>query len=937
MEAPPIIVLDPIRSPHAAPAEAVLTALGSDRGRGLSGEQAAERLSRDGPNELVEAPGPPRWRKLVAQFNELVIWILVVAAALAGVLGDWPEALAILAIVLLNGILGFLQEERAGRALAALQKLSAPGARAVRDGTLQSLPARELVAGDVIAIEAGDHIPADARLIESFNLRVQEAALTGESHPVDKDAACVLAEATPLAERRNMVYMGTVAAAGRAYAAVAATGMETELGRIAGLLRRQEPEPTPLQKRLAELGKVLVVVCLSIVAVIFALERLRGGGLLETLLVAVSLAVAAVPEGLPAVVTVALALGLQRMVKRNALVRRLPSVETLGSVTVICSDKTGTLTRNEMTAQAMLVGDASYRISGIGYAPRGEFYKRAAAAPAGGGVENADELKVDPRDDPDLIEALTAAARCNNARVGPRADGTEAWEVIGDPTEGALAVAALKAGIDGSGERHPLLFEIPFDAERKAMSVVLREREGELVMYTKGAPEVVLSKCSAERYRGQTRPLSAERREEVLRASAAMAAEALRVLALAYRSYRDDDGSGRHEEKDLTLAGLIGLLDPPREEAREAVLRCGEAGIKPVMITGDHPATALAVARALGIAAAGDRAVTGRDLDAMTDAALDAEVERTGVYARVTAEDKLRVVKAWKARGHVVAMTGDGVNDAPAVKAADIGIAMGITGTDVTKEASDMVLTDDNFASIVNAVEEGRGIFDNIQNFVFYLLACNTSEVLLMFFAALAGWDPPLVAIQILWINLVTDGLPALALGMEPPERDVMRRPPRPPRERVIGLRQGLTLLAHGALMAAAAAIGFAVVHQGEPGNLARARTIAFCVIAYAQLFYSVGCRSRRYTLPELGLFSNPFLFGAIAVSALLQLSAVTLPFARPIFEAAAHPTWEWAMVFGLALAPVTIVEVAKLGRAAWRKGLVRTRQEPPRLRGGLE
>jgi len=904
---------EPAAPPHTTPADAVLGALNSDRTRGLPATEVSKRLARYGGNQLAEAAPVPLLKKLIGQFQELVIWILIAAAIISGALGEWADTAAILAIVLLNGIIGFLQEEKAERALAALQKLAAPMAKVIRDGTLQSVPAHDLVPGDRIELEAGDNIPADARIIEAFSFRVQEAALTGESVPVDKDATAVLSESTPLGDRCNMVHMGTVAAAGKASAIITATGMNTELGHIAGLLSRYEPEPTPLQRRLAELGKVLVVVCLAIVAVIFALQLLRGGKLLEVFLVSVSLAVAAVPEGLPAVVTLVLALGLQRMVKRNALVRKLPSVETLGSVTVICTDKTGTLTRNEMTVREIFAGGSVYHVTGAGYTPRGEFLKRSATE------DTAVAQRIEPQNEGDLIQAMTIATRCNNATVSPRGDWAETWQVIGDPTEGALVVAAMKAGIQTDRHEHRVLSEIPFDSDRKAMSVVLSGSNRTPVMYTKGAPEVILAKCVNERLGGRVVPLTEHRRREIMQANSEMASRALRVLALGHRE-NPTPTDGTYDEAGLTFAGLVGMIDPPRDEVRDAVRKCRDAGIRPIMITGDHPATALAIARELHMATDTERVVTGQDLNSMSDETLASQVEEISVYARVSAEHKLRVVRAWKSQGQVVAMTGDGVNDAPAVKAADIGIAMGVAGTDVTKEASDMVLIDDNFASIVNAVEEGRGIFDNIQKFVHYLLSCNAGEVLFMFFAALVGWPVPLMAIQLLWINLVTDGLPALALGMEPPERDIMHRRPRPPREPVITIERGLLILFHGILIAAVAAVGFWLVYRGDETHLARARTVAFCITAFAQLFFSVGCRSQRYTMPELGPFSNPHLFWAIAVSGLLQLSVVTLPFVQPVFEVDTHLAWEWALVLGLALAPVTFVESTKIVRAFLKK-----------------
>ncbi|MBC8353180.1 MAG: cation-translocating P-type ATPase [Planctomycetes bacterium] len=899
---------------HALPIGQLITELDTDTARGLADSQAVSRLEDGGSNELAEQPPVPAWKKFLAQFRELVIWILIVAAIISGALGEWADSLAILAIVLLNGILGFLQEARAEQALSALRNLSAPMARVLRGGNWQALPARELVLGDVIELESGDNIPADVRLVEAFGLTIQEASLTGESVPVEKSANEVCSVDTSLADRANMGYMGTVVAAGKADAVVVATGMQTELGRIAGLLNRYEPEPTPLQRRLEELGRILIVLCLVLVALIFTLRMMRGGELDEVFMLSVSLAVAAVPEGLPAVVTIALALGLQRMVKRNALVRKLPSVETLGSVTVICSDKTGTLTRNEMTVREIALADAYYVVTGTGYQPTGGFVETSFDGKPRAMVSAADSkaaacglpLNELPHD---LIQTLKIGGRCNNARLVPDGDKRGEWKIIGDPTEGALLVMARKAGVPlDTGN---VLYELPFDSERKAMSVVI-EQDGQRWMYTKGAPEVILAKSTSELCNGDVIPLDKIRREEIANANRAMASRALRVLALSFRQL-SSDGSGEFDEDQLTFVGLVGMIDPPRDEVKVAVQRCKGAGIQPVMITGDHPDTALAIARELHIAGDADLAVSGRQLDALSDEELSSKVTSISVYARVSAEHKMRVVQAWKQRNQIVAMTGDGVNDAPAVKAADIGIAMGVTGTDVTKEASDMVLTDDNFTSIVNAVEEGRGIFDNIQKFIHFLLSCNTGEVLLMLFAALIGWPAPLMAIQLLWINLVTDGLPALALAMEPPERDVMQRQPRPPHEPVITWSRGILMLTHGTLIAAAAASGFWYVFQGSDANLPAARTTAFCITAFAQLFYSVSCRSFHYTMPELGLFTNPHLIGAIAISGLLQLSVVTLPFARPIFEVATSLGKTWLLIVALALAPVTVIEGAKI------------------------
>lgn len=892
---------------HSLSAEAATQSFAVDVDQGLGREDVERLRLQYGRNVLAESPPVPVWKRLLSQFHNLVIWILIAAAVISGVMEKWVDALVVLAIVLLNGILGFIQEERAERALAALQKLSSPMTKVRRDGVVQSRPACELVPGDCIELEAGDNIPADARLLTAFGFQTQEAALTGESLPNDKQADCQLVVEVPLGDRRNMIYLGTVTSAGRATAVVVATGMSTELGRIAGLLQRAERELTPLQRRMEELGRVLVAVCLGIVAVIYLMQLWRGGDPLEMLLVSVSLAVAAVPEGLPAVITLTLALGLQRMVRRNVLVRKLPSVETLGSVTVICSDKTGTLTRNEMTVREVVTASARFHITGAGYVPQGQFLKRPLAEAEGGAV-------IHPSEEPELIQLLTTAARCNNATVSPRGEGIDGWQVVGDPTEGALIVAAIKAGITVPESGQKVVFEIPFDSERKAMSVVVRGADRRIMMHTKGAPEVIISKCVSERVGNTVVGLTAERRTQILEASSAMAAQSLRVLALAYREHLTSLADEFREE-ELVWAGLVGMIDPPREDVRDAVRQCLVAGIRPVMITGDHPETALAIALELHIAGPQDRVVSGQMLDSLSDAALAAEVDTIAVFARVTAEHKLRVVRALKAGGQIVAMTGDGVNDAPAVRAADIGIAMGITGTDVTKEASDMVLMDDSFASIVSAVEEGRGIFDNIQKVVHFLLSCNMGEVLLMFVAALLGWPAPLTAIQILWINLVTDGLPALALGREPPEGHIMQRPPRPPEEPILTRERGLLILFHGTLVATAAGLGFWIVHQGVEAHLDRAKTAAFSIMAFSQLFFAIGCRSQRHTMPELGLFSNPFLLGAIVISGLLQLSVVTLPFAQPVFGVT-DLTWEWPLLIALSLTPVTVIEAWKLIRS---------------------
>ncbi len=891
--------LPPDYAPHAVSAGDVLDRLQADAARGLPESEAASRRERYGFNRLPEGEKRSRWQRFLDQFRQFVVVILLVAAVIAGYLGDVADTLAILAIVLLNAGLGFFQEDRAERALESMKSLSAPTARVRRNGALQVVPAESLVPGDVVDLEAGDLVPADLRLLEAYALTAQEAALTGESVPVEKNADAVAEAASVPGDRINMLFAGTTIAAGKGIAVVAATGAATELGRIAGFLAEERRDLTPLQRRLESLGRALAAACLGIVAVIAALQLLRGLPLSEVLLPAVGLAVAAVPESLPTVVTVTLALGLQRLVRRQALVRKLPSVETLGSVTIICSDKTGTLTRNEMTVREVRVGDAAYEVTGAGYALEGEFRRADGGAAA--------------IDDADLRLALAAGLHCNNATLR-RGAAAEMPQVVGDPTEGALLVAAAKQGmfIDEAHTRKE--HELPFDSTRKAMSVVVRAADGRRLLYTKGAPEVVLGMCTTVQIAGRSEPLTEPRRAEIVQSEAELAGRALRVLGLAYRelsSQRD----GEIAEENLTFLGLVGMIDPPRDEVRDAVARCREAGVLPVMITGDHPATARAIARELGILDDGRTGVlTGRQLDGLDESALDGQVEATAVYARVSAEHKLRIIRAWRRCGGVTAMTGDGVNDAPAVQAADIGIAMGRTGTDVTKAASDMVLMDDNFATIVNAVEEGRGILDNIKKVVHYLLACNAGEVLLMFFAALAGLPVPLTAIQILWINLITDGLPALALATEPPEEDLMRRRPRAVDAALISRGRVVEILFHGLLVGGISFVAFLGILRFHPGEPAAARAVTFCVIAFAQLFYALACRSRRRTVWQLGLLTNRALAGALALSGVLQLGAAAL--------AGETRVWTdprvWALG-ALALVPLLVCELVKwFRRATW-------------------
>lgn len=902
-------------APHAESITEVLQRSGTDQDRGLSDEEVRARQAVYGSNELGQAPTVPWWQRLVRQFRGPLVLILIAAAIVATALGEGSDAIVILAIVVLNAAMGFVQEEKAAHALEALRTFTPPLAKVLRDGVKQVLDAREIVPGDIVELEAGDIVPADGRLISSYALRTQEAPLTGESEPVAKDDGAVLPASAALAERRNMVFQGTHVSAGKTSAVVVATGLHTELGQIAGLLKRLPRQPTPLEQRLAELGRILIVVCLAMVAVIFVLQLMRGGDAAEVFFLAVSLAVAAVPEGLPAVVTICLALGLQRMARRNSLVRKLHSVETLGSVTVICSDKTGTLTRDEMTVERALTGSREWRATGSGYHTDGEFQLV--------GGDNGRQSRA-PTDDElnDLRWMLTIASYCNNAvllsdeKDRPRSPNcssitsnasSSGAQIIGDPTEAALLVAARKAGLN---DRAPSARtrEIPFASDRRLMSVVVNLGH-RLYLFTKGAPEDVLDKCSHEYRLGRVEPITPPRKAELAAVNATWAGAAMRVLGLAYRQCADVSDTA---ERELVFAGLVAMRDPPRTEAKEAVARCHAAGVRVVMITGDHPRTAGAIARQLSVLADEGRVLTGGELDELSGESLREAVRDYNVYARATADAKLRIVRALKAGGQIVAMTGDGVNDAPAVQLADIGIAMGITGTDVTKAAADLVLVDDNFATIVNAIEEGRGIFDNIQKIVHYLLSCNSGEVLFMFFASLIGWPLPLEAIQILWINLVTDGMPALALALEPPESDVMRRPPRLATEGVLTFRGGIAIALHGALIAASTAGAFWwTLRQHSDPQIAR--TTAFCVLGFSQLLYSFGCRSRRSPFFKLRLWSNPSLYVAIAASLLLQVSIVFIPALRQILRVSGPKALSWLLIASTSLIPITVTELLKL------------------------
>jgi len=915
----------------------VAATLGTDAERGLSDDEARARLERYGRNALAARNPIPPWRRFLAQFQDVLVILLLIATAISA--GLWAfegdaslpyEAIAILAVVLLNAVMGYVQESRAEASVAALRAMSAADAAVMRSGERRSIPASEIVPGDLILLEEGNTIPADARLVESIALRTAEAALTGESLPVEKDAAPI-ADEVALGDRDNMVFSGTAAIYGHGAAIVTATGMHTEMGRVAGLLQETPDEATPLQKELDRTGKLLgiVVVAIAIIMIvtIIVVENIRGlSALVDVLLLGVALAVAAVPEGLPAVVTAVLALGVQRMARRNAIVRHLAAVETLGSASVIASDKTGTLTKNEMTVRVVVTASGRVTFDGSGYAPSGEVRRDG-----GGSIDRL--LRTE------LERALAAADRANNATVQER-DGR--WIVQGDPTEGALLVAARKVGLQANAldEQLPRIGEVPFSSERKLMSTIHRDTtQSRGIVFTKGAPDVLLTRCSFEVVGDDRRPLTPERRAEILRVNDALAGEALRTLGVAGRwlpesvlAPQDAANPDESVERDLVFAGLIGMIDPPRPEARDAVARAKRAEIRVVMITGDHPRTAAVIAQELGIAADG-RAITGAELEKQPEEERARTVSEVSVFARVSPEHKLRLVDALRHTGAVVAMTGDGVNDAPALKRADIGVAMGITGTDVSKEAADMVLADDNFASIVAAVEEGRAIFANIRKFLRYLLSSNIGEVLTMFFGVLltkyiglhaesGAVVLPLLATQILWINLVTDGPPALALGVDPAEEGLMEQPPRPLGEGVLTPQMWRGIAVVGVVMAAGTLFVLDASLPGGfvngSGDLRYGQTMAFTTLMLFQIFNVVNARSDEQSA-FVHLFTNRWLWTAMGVSVALQVAVVHVPGLQRAFGTVGLNGKDWLYCLMVASSVLWVREISKLVGAVVR------------------
>ena len=867
-----------------------LLALETDDSSGLEPREAQQRLVEIGPNQLEEKKTIHPITIFLTQFTDFMVLVLLGATVISFLLGEVSDAVTIVAIVIVNAILGFVQEYRAEQSLEALREMTAPTATVRRGGVVMEVAAAELVPGDIVYLEPGSRVAADVRILNSSDLQSDEAALTGESVPVRKRPE-VIDEEADLADQSNMLFMGTLITSGRGRGVVISTGMATQMGQIAGLLQDAGPEATPLQHRLDNLGKLLVVVCLLICGVVVFTGIMRGEEPYRMFLAGVSLAVAAIPEGLPAIVTIALAIGVQRMIRRNAIVRKLPAVETLGCATVICADKTGTLTANEMTVTRIVTTTDTFEVSGQGYTSAGSIRDSRGRRVSERGPKGES-----------LNLCLTASLLCNNAEMDPPR---------GDPTEIALLAAGAKRGLTRSNleQTYPRLREVPFQSERRRMSTIHEAGEGlplglvnpqSRVLVCKGAADTVLDLCSSiAMSKGGTAPLRFADRRRILETNETMGNQALRVLAVAVRQLPPGQLPQDPEqlERNLVFIGLIGMIDPPRPEARDAVRACRRAGIRPVMITGDHPSTAAAIAKSLGLLSEGETVVTGREIENLDDRGLLRVVTTAKAFARVSPQHKLTIVKSLRRAGEIVAMTGDGVNDAPAVKEAHIGVAMGSTGTDVTKEAAAMVLTDDNFASIVAAVGEGRAIYDNIRKFIRYLLSCNVGEVLVMFLASLMGMPLPLLPIQILWVNLVTDGLPAMALGVDPADADVLERPPRAPGESIFARRLSIKILGRGTLIALATLAVFIWGLGVSDGDLVYARTLAFATLVMSQLFHVFDCRSERKSIYDLGLFANGYLVVAVIISALMLLAVVYIPALASVFKTVPLVSGDWLAV----------------------------------------
>lgn len=868
---------------------------------GLTQEEAKKRLEKYGPNKLKEAEKESFLSKLLNQFKDVLVLILIVAAVLSFIVGERVDAVVIIAILVVNAFLGLYQEGRAEKSLEALQKMSAPTAKVIRDGNQIEIASDSVVPGDIVVLETGDIIPADLRLIESSNLKIDESSLTGESVPAEKDAKITFDEEVSLGDRINLAFSGSIVSYGRGKGVVTGTGHETEIGKIATMIQSYDNEQTPLQKKLNQLGKVLGIIVLVVCGLVFALGALQGRDLLTMFMTAISLAVAAVPEGLTAIVTIVLAIGMNRMVERNAIVKKLLSVETLGTVTYICSDKTGTLTQNEMTVVKAFTGNKLIDVSGTGYEPKGTIKVDGKEA-------------ANPTESADINTLMSIGILCSDAKLTKQADQ---YKILGDPTEGALVTFAGKAGITSEdiNKKYPRIEELPFDSDRKLMTTFHENFiPGKVVSFTKGAPDILIGKSKSIYIDGQIVPFTDELKKKVLDVNSSFAKEALRVLSMAFRQYDSlpSEITSETVENDLIFVGLMGMIDPPREEAKEAITKCKHAGIHTVMITGDYKDTAFAIAKQLGMAETEDQAIMGHDLDKYSDEELKEVVKQKRVYARVSPEHKVKIVTALKANGEIVAMTGDGVNDALAIKKADIGISMGITGTDVAKSTADVILTDDNFASIVAAVEEGRIIYSNIKKFVSFLLSCNVGEVLIVFLAILFNWDVPLVAIQLLWLNLVTDSFPALALGVEKGDPEIMDVPPRNPSEPILDKEMVRSLIVQSIAIATGSLLAYRWGLKTY-GDLTMARTLTFVTLITAELLRAYTSRSLTHSVFKIGFFSNKSMNKAVALGFILTLIVIYVPFLEPVFNTFALGLKDWGMVLLFALIPFTAGELYKL------------------------
>ncbi|PLR87527.1 cation-translocating P-type ATPase [Bacillus sp. V33-4] len=879
---------------HNMNEDEVEKALNTDFSKGLTEEEVKKRRKQFGYNELEEGEKQSALLLFFSQFKDFMVLVLLAATLISGLLGEYIDSIAIIAIVIINGFLGFFQERKAEKSLDALKELSAPQVQVLRDGHWDKIPSKEVLVGDVIKFSSGDRIGADVRLIESHSLEIEESALTGESMPVQKATDALQAADLGIGDLENMAFMGTMVTRGSGVGVVVAIGMKTAMGQIADLLQKAETMETPLQRRLEQLGKILIVVALLLTVLVVGVGVLQGHDLYTMFLAGVSLAVAAIPEGLPAIVTVALSLGVQRMIRKNAIVRKLPAVETLGCASVICSDKTGTMTQNKMTVTHLWSGGKTWTVDGVGYEPHGNFYLR-------------NDL-IDPKKDKALQQLLMFGMLCNHAEVFQKNND---FLVDGDPTEGALLIAAMKAGYSRAAlpGQFEIVKEFPFDSSRKMMSIIVKDHHGRTFVVTKGAPDVLLGVSEALLWEERQQYLTKELQGTIQTAIHDLASQALRTIAIAYKPVQANTMI-LHEaeaEKGLTFIGLQGMIDPPRPEVKTAVKECKQAGIKTVMITGDHVITAKAIAGHLGILSKNSKVLDGKAVSEMSVGQLEEVVDDVSVFARVSPEHKLKIVKALQNRGHIVAMTGDGVNDAPAIKAADIGIAMGITGTDVAKEASALVLLDDNFATIKAAIKEGRNIYENIRKFIRYLLASNVGEILVMLFAMLLALPLPLVPIQILWVNLVTDGLPAMALGLDQPEDDVMKRHPRSPKEGVFSRGLGWKVISRGFLIGAATLAAFMIAYGQQPDDLAYAQTVAFATLVMAQLIHVFDCRSEKSVFAR-NPFGNKYLVWAVISSLILMFIVIYYPPLQPIFHTVPIIAIDWILIAGLSAIPTFLL-----------------------------